>query len=203
MKTIRQCTICRDDPIGRPLPHQPRPTLSVTRSATILVAGQAPGLRVHETGQSFNDRSGDRLREWMGVDRETFYDASRIAIAAMGFCFPGYDKNGGDLPPRRECAPIWRDGLMAQMVSVRLVLCIGLYSQRYHLGVLRQPSMTETVRNWRFILDRTEAKQGRAVIPLPHPSWRNTGWLKRNPWFEEEVLPVLRARVADELYNNE
>ena len=131
---VRSCTICRDDPFGAPLPHEPRPTLNASPTATILVAGQAPGLRVHETGLSFNDRSGDRLRDWMGIDRETFYDANRIAIAAMGFCFPGYDGNGGDLPPRRECAPTWRDGLMARLPNIRLVLCIGLYSQRYHLG---------------------------------------------------------------------
>nr|WP_114391123.1 uracil-DNA glycosylase family protein [Notoacmeibacter marinus] len=199
LSAIRRCTICRDDPLGCPLPHEPRPTLSASSTATVLVAGQAPGLRVHETGQSFNDRSGDRLREWMGIDRRVFYDESRIAIAAMGFCFPGYDNHGGDLPPRRECAPAWRDGLMARLPNIRLILCIGLYSQRYHLGTLRQPRMTDTVRNWRVILAATKAEQGRAVLPLPHPSWRNTGWLKRNPWFEQELVPALRTRLRTEL----
>ncbi|RLQ89482.1 uracil-DNA glycosylase family protein [Notoacmeibacter ruber] len=196
---VRRCTICRDDPLGAPLPHEPRPTLSASESATILIAGQAPGLRVHETGQSFNDRSGDRLREWMGINRQTFYESERIAIAAMGFCFPGYDRHGGDLPPRRECAPTWRDGLMARLPNIRLVLSIGLYSQRYHLGALRQPRMTDTVKNWQAILAVTSEEQGRAVIPLPHPSWRNTGWLRKNPWFEAELLPVLRRSVAAEL----
>lgn len=199
LSTIRRCTICRNNPIGPPLPHEPRPTLSASSTASILVAGQAPGLRVHETGQSFNDRSGDRLREWMGISPDVFYDETRIAIAAIGFCFPGYDEKGGDLPPRRECAPAWRDGLMMRLPNIRLILSIGAYSQRYHLGPLQQSRMTNTVRNWRTILDRTEAEQGRAVLPLPHPSWRNTGWLKRNPWFGDEVVPMLRARVAAEL----
>lgn len=194
---ISQCRFCRDNPRGGPntrMPHEPRPVAWLSATARVLIAGQAPGLRVHETGIPFNDASGDRLRQWLGIDRDTFYDKSRLAIAPMGFCFPGYDENGHDLPPRRECAPHWRGTVMEAMPQVQLILAIGQYAQAYHLGALRRKTMTETVRHWReFLLANRE---GPRVLPLPHPSWRNTGWLKRHPWFEAEVLPVLRREVS-------
>lgn len=148
---------------------------------------------MHETGLPFNDRSGDRLREWLGVSREEFYDSEKFAIVPMGFCFPGQDARGGDLPPRLECAKAWRARLVALMPQIELVLAIGLHAQSWHLGNEWFGSLTETVANWRGIYE-TDRKP--RVLPLPHPSWRNTGWLKRNPWFGEELLPVLRAEVA-------
>lgn len=192
---IAACRICRDNPLRGPadrLPHEPRPVAVLSPTARILIAGQAPGLRVHETGLPFNDASGDRLRAWLGVDRDTFYDSSRFAIVPMGFCFPGYDARGSDLPPRRECAPAWRQQAIDAMPQVELVLAIGQYAQSWHLGRLRGPSLTQTVENWRGIVAATDSP---AVLPLPHPSWRNTGWLKRHPWFEEELLPFLRNTV--------
>lgn len=162
-------------------------------TARILIAGQAPGTRVHATGIPFNDRSGDRLRDWLGVTRDRFYDAQKFAIVPMGFCFPGNDAHGGDLPPRRECASRWHSPLMALMPQVELVLAIGLYAQSWHLGAARRKSLTETVADWRAIHDETRRP---CVLPLPHPSWRNTGWLKRNAWFEADLLPVLRSEVA-------
>ena len=141
----------------------------------------------------FTDRSGDRLRDWLGVDAATFYDPARFAILPMGFCFPGLDAKGGDLPPRRECAPAWRVPLMALMPQIDLVLTIGLYAQAWHLGGRRKPSLTDTVQSWRTLWD--SGAQPR-VLPLPHPSWRNSGWLKRNPWFEQELLPFLKAEIA-------
>ncbi len=155
--------------------------------ARILIAGQAPGRRVHESGIPWDDASGDRLRQWLQMDREAFYDKRRIAVAAMGFCYPGTVK-GADLPPRRECAPLWRARLLPLLQKVRLTLLVGSYAQRYHLGRAAKPTLGETVRAWR---DYPED-----VMPLPHPSWRNTGWLKRNPWFEQELLPELRRRVS-------
>jgi uracil-DNA glycosylase len=194
---IGLCRICRDFPDGglqRRLPHEPRPVAWLSNTARVLIAGQAPGLRVHETGLPFNDASGDRLRQWLGVERETFYDRSKFAIAPMGFCFPGYDDHGHDLPPRRECAPHWRPKVMEAMPQVELILAIGHYAQTWHLGSRRRKTMTETVAHWReFLLTNRERPR---VLPLPHPSWRNTGWLKRHPWFEEEVLPVLRREVS-------
>lgn len=189
---VRACRICADQPEGRALPHEPRPVLRPSNTAKLLIAGQAPGTRVHASGIPFDDRSGDRLRDWMGATREEFYDVTRIAILPMGFCFPGQDAKGGDLPPRRECAPAWRAELMAAMPQVELVLAIGLYAQAWHLGSLRGESLTETVRDWRRIV---EATSGPSVLPLPHPSWRNTGWLKKNPWFETGLLPHLREQV--------
>jgi uracil-DNA glycosylase len=160
------------------------------------VAGQAPGTRVHASGTPFTDASGDRLREWMGVDAPTFYDQSRIAIVPMGFCYPGQDANGGDLPPRKECAPAWRSALLAAMPNIELVLAVGSYALNWHLGALAMPTLSETVASWREILDRTRHPK---ILPLPHPSWRNNAWLKRNPWFEGELLPVLRAEIAKRL----
>lgn len=192
---IAACRLCRDAPArGREdrLPHEPRPVAVVSDRARILIAGQAPGLRVHESGLPFNDASGDRLRQWLAVTREDFYDPDKFAILPMGFCFPGYDAQGSDLPPRRECAPLWRARVIAAMPQVELVLAIGQYAQGWHLGAAKAKSMTETVRDWRRHLGRNEAP---AVLALPHPSWRNTGWLKKNPWFEDDVLPELRKRV--------
>jgi uracil-DNA glycosylase len=192
---IAACRICRDAPARGPdhrLPHEPRPVAVISPTARILICGQAPGLRVHESGLPFNDASGDRLRMWLDVTRDEFYDPGLFAIVPMGFCFPGYDDKGSDLPPRRECAPRWRQVVMDAMPQIELVLAIGQYAQGWHLGDRRAATMTQTVRNWRTYLG---SNTGPAVLALPHPSWRNTGWLKRNPWFETEVLPVLRERV--------
>lgn len=192
---IADCRICRDTPAKGEedrLPHEPRPVAVVSQTARVLIAGQAPGLRVHESGIPFNDASGDRLRDWLGVTRDEFYDPARVAILPMGFCFPGYDDKGSDLPPRRECAPFWRARSLAAMPQVELVLAIGQYAQAWHLGSRRRKGMTETVRNWREYLMANEPPR---ILPLPHPSWRNTSWLKKNPWFEAEVLPVLRQHV--------
>lgn len=193
---IASCRICRDCPAGgeaKRLPHEPRPVAYLSATARILIAGQAPGMKVHQSGIPFNDASGDRLRQWLNVGRDVFYDRSRFAIVPMGFCFPGYDAEGHDLPPRRECAPQWRSTVIAAMPQVELVLAIGQYAQTWHLGSRRRKTMTETVEHWRdFLLANTE---GPKVLPLPHPSWRNTAWLKRNPWFEADVLPVLRREV--------
>lgn len=193
--SIARCRICRDTPLkgeGDRLPHEPRPVAVISAKARILIAGQAPGLRVHESGLPFNDASGDRLRMWLNVDRDMFYDADRFAIVPMGFCFPGYDERGSDLPPRRECVPRWRDEVMSAMPQIELVLAIGQYAQAYHLGNRRKKSMTETVQNWRSYL---QSNMNVPVLPLPHPSWRNTSWLRKNPWFEQEILPTLRQHV--------
>ncbi len=189
----RGCRICVETPQGRPLRHEPRPVLVPSSTAKILIAGQAPGTRVHASGKPFTDPSGDRLRTWLGVDSDKFYDPDRFAILPMGFCFPGLDAKGGDLPPRRECAPTWRAPLLALMPQVDLVLAIGIYAQSWHLGGKRGGSLTDTVQNWR---DLWNANMRPHVLPLPHPSWRNSGWLKRNPWFEAELLPFLRAEIA-------
>lgn len=193
---IRACRICVEEPRGRPLPHEPRPVVVGSPTARVLIAGQAPGTRVHASGLPFDDRSGDRLRDWLEVDRATFYDPACFAIVPMGFCFPGLDAKGGDLPPRRECAPTWRDQLLARMPQIELVLVIGQYAQAWHLGADRRTTLTETVRDWRRLLDRDLHPR---VLPLPHPSWRNTGWLKRNPWFERDLLPVLREEIRRHL----
>lgn len=189
---IRACRICRDAS-KKPLPHEPVPVVVPSATARILIAGQAPGTRVHATGIPFNDRSGDRLRDWLGVDRDTFYDPQKFAFAPMGFCFPGNDAHGGDLPPRRECAELWRAPLMALMPQIELVLAIGLYAQAWHLGGTGRSSLTQTVADWRAIGGPHRRPR---ILPLPHPSWRNTGWLKRHPWFETELLSELRAEVA-------
>jgi uracil-DNA glycosylase len=177
---IRACRICADI-------LEPNPVVRVGASAKLLIAGQAPGMRVHKTGLPFNDASGDRLRDWMGIDRDAFYDEGRIAIAAMAFCFPGYDANGGDRRPPAVCAQHWRARLLEQLPGIRLTLLVGSYAQAWHLGMDAKSNMTETVKAWRDDTPR--------YIPLPHPSWRNNGWLKQNPWFERELVPYLRARV--------
>jgi len=185
VREIEACRVCADN-----LPHEPRPVVWVDARARILIAGQAPGRRVHESGIPWNDASGDRLRAWMELDRDAFYDKRNIAVAAMGFCFPG-TVNGADLPPRRECAPLWRPRLLPLLKNVQLTLLVGAYAQRYHLGGAVKSSLGETVSAWRdYPAD---------VMPLPHPSWRNTGWLKRNPWFETDLLPELRRRVSSSL----
>lgn len=178
----RACRLC-------PLPHTPRPVLRVSATARLLIVGQAPGTKVHATGVPWNDASGDRLRQWLELDREGFYDVSQVAIMPMGFCFPGQDAKGGDLPPRRECAPRWHAPILALMPEVRLTLLVGSYAQARYLGDRRRSTMTETVRAFADYLPD-------GLLPLPHPSWRNTGWLKRNPWFEADVLPALRARTT-------
>ena len=192
---IAACRLCRDAPAkgeADRLPHEPRPVATLSSTARILIAGQAPGLRVHESGLPFNDASGDRLRQWLSVDRESFYNRDHFAMLPMGFCFPGYDAAGSDLPPRKECAPLWRQKAMDAMPQIELILTIGQYAQAWHLGAERMASMTETVAEWRRYLLTNRSP---AVPPLPHPSWRNSGWLKRHPWFETELLPILQERV--------
>ncbi len=192
---IRACRHCRTHPAGPPLPHEPRPVLRASATARILIVGQAPGTKVHATGKPFNDRSGDRLRAWMNVTPEVFYDEARIAIAPMGFCFPGQDAKGADLPPRKECAPLWRERLMAELTNIDLVLLVGAHAQRWYLPHGPR-SLTETVRAGPQSIDTARPALG---IPLPHPSWRNTGWLKANPWFETGLVPALRRLIADRL----
>ena len=180
---VRDCRVCAAD-----LPLGPRPILQVHADARILIAGQAPGSKVHRSGVPFDDASGDRLRDWMGIDKAVFYDAARIAILPMGFCYPGTG-NSGDLPPRPECAPAWRAKLLAQMPDIKLTLLIGKYAQAWHLKGSCKTSLTETVMAWR--------DNWPTVVPLPHPSPRNNMWLKRNGWFEDEVVPALRKRVQN------
>jgi len=188
-REIRACRICVDSPGRRgPLPHEPRPVIRGKRSARLCIAGQAPGTRVHASGLPFNDPSGDRLRDWMGVSRDTFYDDDRLAIVPMGFCFPGLDAKGGDLPPRPECAKAWHGRVFEAFDRLELILLVGGYAQKWHLGKRAKGTLTETVQAWEEYLPRH--------LPLPHPSWRNTGWLKKNLWFEGDVLPVLRHEVA-------
>ena len=179
---INACRACAEV-----LPHEPRPVVWVHPDARILIAGQAPGRKVHETGIPWNDASGDRLRAWLEMDRTRFYDKRAISVAAMGFCIPG-TVNGADLPPRPECAALWRPRLLPLLQNVRLTLLVGTYAQRYHLGAAAKRTLGETVRAWRDYPP--------SVMALPHPSWRNSAWLKRNPWFEEDVLPELRCRVS-------
>lgn len=181
LKEVRACAIC-----AAHLPLGPRPVLQVHAKARILIVGQAPGSKVHASGVPFDDASGDRLRQWMGVERELFYDAKKVAILPMGFCYPGTGKSG-DLPPRRECAPQWRAPLLAAMPNIELTLVIGQYAIAWHLPDVSTKNLTEAVRAWR---DRWPA-----VLPLPHPSPRNNIWLKANPWFSDEVVPMLQDQV--------
>ncbi len=180
VRDIRACRICADI-------LEPNPIVRVSATARLLIAGQAPGLRVHKSGQPFADASGDRLRGWLGIDSDTFYDQNRVAIAGMAFCFPGYDAKGGDRPPPRVCAQHWRARLLEQLPDIKLTLLVGSYAQAWHLGEAAKSNMTDTVKAWRGYAPR--------YVPLPHPSWRNNGWLKQNPWFERELLPTLRRRV--------
>ena len=180
LSETRHCALCSDLPLG------PKPLLQASSTATILIAGQAPGRRTHESGIPFDDVSGDRLRIWLGIDRDTFYDARRIAILPMGFCYPGTGKSG-DLPPRKECAPAWREQLLQKMPTVKLTILIGMHAHRWHLGDRGGRTLTENVANWeQFWPD---------AIPLPHPSPRNALWLKKNPYVEAALLPKLRRRI--------
>ena len=181
---IRACTICEAH-----LPHGTRPVLQIHPQARVLIASQAPGRKVHESGVPFDDASGDRLREWMEVTREVFYDSRRVAILPMGLCFPGTGKSG-DLPPRSECALIWRDQLLDHLRHLEVTLVVGQYAQTYHMNEERS-SLTETVRNWRSYWPK--------IVPLPDPSPRNNIWLSRNLWFEKELIPMLRRRVSEAL----
>ena len=187
-ETIRDCTLCRDRFRATETRHAPRPVAWFARSPRILIAGQAPGLRVHESGTPFLDRSGDRLREWMGIDKETFYDRSRVSIVPMAFCFPGYRK-GSDLPPPPICAATWRARVMTSIGPSQLTLLIGGAAMKWHLG--KTGSVRDHVAAWR--------DSAPDAFPLPHPSWRNNAWLTKNPWFEEDVLPALRKRVKEVL----
>lgn len=189
---ISSCRVCVDEPTGKPLPHEPRPVAVLSRTARLCIAGQAPGTRVHQSGRPFTDPSGDRLRDWMGIGEDVFYDSDQLTIIPMGFCFPGLDDKGGDLPPRKECQALWHDRVYAAMPQLELILVIGLYAQAYHLGKKREKTLTATVGNWRALWEEPSRPR---VLPLPHPSWRNTGWLKKNPWFETDLLPVLRKEV--------
>lgn len=179
---IRACTLCAPH-----LPLGPRPVLRASPTARLLIVGQAPGTRVHETGIPWNDRSGDRLRQWLDLDRDSFYDETRIAIVPTGLCYPGRDPKGGDLPPRPECAPLWHPVILPLLTRVELVLAVGAYAQAVVLGAARRATMTGTVARWRDF--------GPGLFPLPHPSWRTTAWERGNPWFAAELLPELRARA--------
>ena len=185
---ISSCRLCAGRFAATHTAHEPRPVAWPSPTARILIAGQAPGARVHDSGRPFSDPSGERLRDWMGVDAATFYDRSKFAILPMAFCFPGYDAKGADLPPPKLCADHWRARVLAEMPQIRLTLLVGGYAQRWHIG---KGTVTGTVRNWR--------EHAPTTIPLPHPSWRNTSWLRKHPWFEADLIPVLRARIAEEL----
>ncbi|WP_342070411.1 uracil-DNA glycosylase family protein [Yoonia algicola] len=188
-KEISDCRLCADRFAQTKTAHRPRPVVWFQDNPRILIAGQAPGLRVHEAGRPFADRSGDRLRDWLGLDEGTFYDRTNIAIVPMAFCFPGYDAQGSDLPPPPICGATWHDRVMASLGWVPLTILVGGYAHRWHLGP--QKSVTATVAGWRGLAPR--------VFPLPHPSWRNTAWLKKNPWFAADLLPSLREAVKDAL----
>lgn len=179
---VRACDICKPY-----LPLGPRPVFQIGRTARVLVVGQAPGRRVHETGIPFNDPSGERLRSWMGIDRTVFYDSGRIALLPMGFCYPGTGKSG-DLAPRPECAERWRKQLLALLPDIQLTLVIGQYAQAWHLGEWQKDTLTETVKNWKEYWPK--------MLALPHPSPRNNMWLRKNPWLEKDILPVLKDRVS-------
>ena len=188
---IRACRICIDAPQGRPLPHEPRPVFQASSTAKLLIVGQAPGTKVHASGRPFTDPSGVRLRSWLGIDETLFYDERHVAVVPMGFCFPGQNDKGADLPPRRECAPAWRAKLLTHLKDVELIVCLGRPAQLWHLGDLAGADLTEAVRNWHDAY----ALRPR-IFALPHPSWRNNAWLKKNPWFADELLPVLRQEIA-------
>lgn len=180
---IRSCEICVDH-----LSLGPRPIVRGTVEAKILIIGQAPGTRVHESGIPWDDKSGDRLREWLNVPPDVFYDERRIAIMPMGFCYPGRVEKGGDLPPRPECAPQWHNQFKSYLTNLELTLLVGSYAQNYYLKDKSTKTMTDTVRNW--------CTYAPAILPTPHPSWRSGIWLKKNPWFETDVLPELQRRVS-------
>ena len=178
----RACRLCEGE-----LQFGPRPVLMVRPAARVLIVGQAPGTKVHASGKPFDDASGDRLRDWLGIDRATFYGNAHLGILPMGLCFPGQDEKGGDLPPMKICAPTWHPVIRPLLGELRLTLLVGQYAQRHYLNERRKATLTDTVAAWRDYLPD--------FLPLPHPSWRNTGWLKANPWFTHEVVPHLRERV--------
>lgn len=184
---IAACRICAARFAGTATAHDPRPVVWFRPEARILIAGQAPGARVHQSGRPFTDPSGDRLRDWLGLDPDQFYDRRKVAIVPMAFCFPGYDSRGSDLPPPPVCAATWHRRVMAALPDLRLKVLVGGHALRWHLG--GRTGVTERVRAWRDL--------GPGVVPLPHPSWRNTAWLKGNPWFEADLLPEVRARVRE------
>ncbi len=186
---IAECRLCADRFAATHTAHAPRPVVWFRPGARILIAGQAPGMKVHESGQPFTDPSGDRLRDWLGIGEDVFYDRTRVAIVPMAFCFPGYDAKGSDLPPPKICRSTWHDRVMADLGDIPLTVLVGGYAHRWHLGA--KTGVTATVAAWRDHAPR--------VFPLPHPSWRNTAWLKKNPWFEADVLPALQARVREAL----
>lgn len=188
---VASCVLCADTfaATATATAHAPRPVVWFRLGARILIAGQAPGARVHESGRPFTDPSGDRLRDWMGIGEDEFYDKNKVAILPMAFCFPGYNDRKADLPPPPICARTWRAPVIDALGEVRLTLLVGGYAQRWHLGA--KAPVTDTVKGW-----RDHAPQ---VFPLPHPSWRNTAWLKKNLWFTQDLLPVLRARVQEVL----
>lgn len=186
LRKIRGCDACAfSEP---PLPVTPRPVIQASQNSRIRIIGQAPGTKVHESGQPFTDASGDRLRDWLGVSVEEFYDPDIFAITPMGFCFPGQDARGSDLPPRKECADLWQDKLQIALPHIELTLIVGMYAMKWHLGDKAQRNLTETVRAWKTY--------GPKIIPLPHPSWRNNSWIKKYDWFEE-TLETLKIRVRE------
>lgn len=194
-REIAACRLCAAGFAATATAHAPRPVVWFDTTARVLIAGQAPGARVHEIGRPFSDPSGDRLRAWLGLSAAEFYDRDRVAVVPMAFCFPGYDAKGSDLPPPRRCATTWHARVMAALPEIRLTFLVGGYAQAWHLGPEAvKGGVTATVARWRDHAPR--------VFPLPHPSWRNTGWLRRNPWFEAELLPVARARLREVLDGN-
>lgn len=189
---ITACRLCAAEFAATATAHEPRPVVWFRPGARVLIAGQAPGARVHEIGRPFADPSGDRLRDWLGLSAAEFYDIDRVAVVPMAFCFPGYDAKGSDLPPPRRCAETWRARVLAELGEVRVTFLVGGHAQAWHLGRdAVRGGVSATVARWRDHAPR--------VFPLPHPSWRNTAWLKRNPWFEAELLPVARARLREVL----
>lgn len=181
---ISICRVCEDH-----LPHQPRPILHVSSAARLLIISQAPGSKVHQTGIPWNDASGDRLRDWMNLDRSTFYDKAQVAVVPIGLCYPGAAQNGGDKPPRPECAPLWHERVLGQIPNRQLTLLVGHHSQKRYLGSSRKKSMTETVKAF--------SEYGPEFFPLPHPSWRSVIWMRRQPWFEQVVIPELQKAVQE------
>lgn len=191
LTAVQACRLCIDKPLGYPLPHEPRPVVQFSAAARVLIAGQAPGTRAHASGRPFTDPSGDRLRHWLGVGSEVFYDATRLAILPMGFCFPGLSPKGADLPPRRECAPQWRARLMPHLANLNLIVTLGLPAARWHLANDPPQSLAAALAGWRRHVERTPP-----VVVLPHPSWRNNAMLKANPWIEGEIIPALQKLVS-------
>lgn len=190
-KEISTCRMCAQRFLRTHTGHEPRPVVWFRPGARLLIAGQAPGMRVHNSGKPFDDPSGMRLREWLGIDEAAFYDQDRVAIVPMAFCFPGYDAKGADLPPPRICARTWHARVMSCLSEIKLTVLVGGYAHKHHLKTRK--GVTDTVRSWR--------DHAPHLFPLPHPSWRNTAWLKKNPWFETDVLPELRTSVQKVLYD--